>query len=160
MPSFALHVVTDKSTHCETFQLYRELAVYKDPSLFVEQVNLLSHDRDNGWRALMAENPLLTRISGTVKLMRLGPPRSFSNFGEISYLYELADKRFKIRRNQVLDSGVRIIPVRFCAEDEPYSDTLGFVLQSDLTLAQKRVDEGTRPPSVKPSSAEPLSVSE
>ena len=143
-PSYAIQVVTDgPNVGCEEIKLSKELRVYKDPTLFVGNLSLIYTDPTLGWEKLMEETPLLTRVGGMVHLMRLGQPREFKNFGAIAKLYELADARF---RSKTSEHHPLIVPVRICAEG--YSDSLGFVLKSDLDDAQKAFfEEGSMPPS-------------
>jgi hypothetical protein len=160
----AVQIVTDSSTVvCEEFQLYRELKVYKDPTLFLSNLNLIYTDPASGWESLMYENPLLTTVKGTIRLMRLGPPREFKNFGAIAKIYELAEPRLKPvdkaaerserdKRDQesrgLAATQTLIVPIKMCGTDS-YNDTLGFVLTSDLRQAQtdEHEDLGGLPPS-------------
>jgi hypothetical protein len=165
-PAFALEVINEGNGNCEEFLLHQGLPVYKDPTLFLSTLKDEYGDRLNK-TAISSESPLLTTVKGRVQLMRLGPAQPFKNFGFITRLYELADPRLKVRRDQasepVLAKGKKvapkandrsplIVPVLFCGSGDPYSDTLGFVLLSDLQEAQKTRTEakGTLPPSSFP----------
>ncbi|MFM8313051.1 MAG: hypothetical protein ACKOA8_02090 [Deltaproteobacteria bacterium] len=157
-PVVAVHVLSEfEHSLCEEVKLSSELRVYKDPSLFVGALGEMYNDPQQGWKSLMNETPVLTHLSGTVELMRLGVPAEFKNFGVISKLYELADSRFKVIQPQGIKkdpktkprTGPLVIPVKVCGSS--YGDSLGFVLLADFQRAQKQnIEEGTLPPSVYP----------
>lgn len=154
-----VQVITDGSkVVCQEVRLYRELRVYKDPTLFMTSLNALYLDPGLGWESLKREDPVLTTLEGTAFLMRLGAPREFRGFGSIARIYELVDSRFRPgRATASLESGTKgprppamIVPVKLCGNS--YNDTLGFVLESDLVRAQVEM-EGEHlpmPPSVFP----------
>lgn len=150
--SSAVQVVTEGSiVGCEEIRLNRELKVYKDPSLFVGNLSLIYTDPELGWEKLMEETPLLTSIAGTVHLVRLGPPRAFKNFGAVAKLYELAEPKFRVKKEDGTKVPVvhpMIVPIQICGQGEAYTDSLGFVLQTELEEAQRAVFEnGSMPPS-------------
>jgi len=125
----AIQIVTEKSkVECRRYFFLHELPIYKDPSLFVEKLNLIYLDPASGWDELMKENPLLTKLHGEVNLMIVGTPRKFENFGAISRLYELADPQFS--RSKKRNSSPEIVSVKACGGE--YNDTIGFVLLDDL----------------------------
>lgn len=129
---------------CQEMKFYKELKVYKDPSLFLGNLSEIYSDPSVGWERLMKENPLLTSIKGTVQVMKLGPEREFKNFGAIARIYELADPKFRTDHKTL---NPKIVPVKFCGGDA-YSDTMGFVLVNDLKNAQiEEVEPGVLPPS-------------
>ena len=145
--SQAVQIVTgDAPTACEEFQLLKELRVYKDPAVLLNNVSIMKVDAETAWDSMADESPVLTQLSGRVQLMRLGPPDAFQNFGAVARAYEAAIPRLKLRSN--VDKSAMIVPVRICGEHQAYSDSLGFVFLSELTDAQ--IDEGQRgrlPPS-------------
>lgn len=152
LPSFAesVDIVSDMDeVFCEEYLFHKELRVYKDPSLFMELLNDILDNPKLGWKRLLSENPLLTSLQGTTFLMRLGLPRPFKGFGEIAALYEMADPRFK---KEVAESPQKVpvpnvVPVRVCGLGSAYSETLGFVIESDLEDAQiEEKKNGRRPP--------------
>jgi hypothetical protein len=159
--AFSAQVISEKQrSTCEEFLLMRELKIYKDPTLFLPNLSLIySHPR-LGWESLMNESPLLTTLKGTVHFMILGEPQEFRNFGAISKVYELADSKFIPRPTATpvpptrkgahasLTQGPNIIPIKICGDS--YGDTLGFVLESDLKIAQTDERDGTvLPPSTR-----------
>ena len=116
------------SQECEQVTLHQNLQVYKDPSLF---------------RQNPEESPLLGTFIGQVSIQRLGEPVEFNNLIFFSSRHPIAEGD----SNSGVDN--RIIPVRMC--DSAYKDTLGFIVESDLTMAQKEVRKrGYLPPSVYP----------
>ncbi len=148
--------VLTEYTHvsCEEFALKRELPIYKDPSLFLPFVDLLEKDPKAGWEALSKESPLLTTVKGSQHFMRLGPARDFSNFGDIAKIYEVNDRRFIPRwvhfKNEPAKlKNSRIVPVKICGMGAAYTDTLGFILESDLETALKAeaAENAAMPPS-------------
>ncbi len=138
----AVEIVTEKPVvYCEEFHLSKPLNIYKDPDLFIRNLALIYSDPQLGWEMLMEENPLLTRVQGTVKLMRLADTRYFRNFGAVAKLYEAADPRFRMTEvptnpddpsGETTKVGPEIVPIQICGPGEPYSDFLGFVLTADL----------------------------
>ena len=146
---FSIQVVTDSpNVVCRELKLHREVRVYKDPTLFLSNLNLIYTDPAAGWDALMEESPVLTTLKGEVQLMQLGPPRDFRGFDAIAKLYELAEPRLEVRDAK---GPSRIIPVKICGHNQPYTDALGFVLEADVKLAQKEELEGRGlPPSTYP----------
>lgn len=157
-PASGVQVITDGSkVVCQEIRLYRELRVYKDPTLFMTTLNALYLDPALGWDSLKREDPILTTLENTAFLMRLGAPREFRGFGAIARIYELVDSRFRTGRRPASegDEGkprapAMIVPVKICGN--AYKDTLGFVLESDLTRAQVESDgdSAPMPPSVYP----------
>jgi hypothetical protein len=153
--SFAAQIVPEvPHVACEEFQLARELKIYKDPTLFLSNLNLIYTDPQAGWESLMVENPLLTSVKGTVRIMKLGNEREFKNFGAIAKIYELAEPKLKPKaktvNGQEIEKSTMIIPIKVCGgQNDPYADTLGFVLVSDLKNAQieEQVEGGSMPPS-------------
>lgn len=138
-------IVENSHAFCEEINLKRELKIYKDPSLFLPNLSLIYSNPRKGWKELLNENPLLTSLNGSVHLMRLGPPREFKNFGAIARLYELSEPRFKpkFKENEKQEREIKnqvIVPIKICGVSDPYSDSLGFVLVSDLNLAQTSED--------------------
>lgn len=127
-----------KQGRCETFDLVEELHVYKDPTLFLTTLNTMLIDPDRGWHQLMDESPLLTTVTGEVRMMRLGEPRRFKNFGPITRLYSVVEPRLRIRRPEKGAQTPWIVPITFCGERDPYHNTLGFVLVADLEQAQRK----------------------
>jgi hypothetical protein len=160
---FAAQIVTEaQHTHCEELQLFKDLKIYKDPTLFLPVLSQIYVDPANGWDLLMNESPLLTTLRGTIHVMRLGSPQEFKSFGGISRLYELADSQFvpkptpspepkkKLSPKDVeeLKRGPLIVPIKICSE--AYAETLGFVLETDLKTAQvDEREEATLPPSTR-----------
>ena len=151
--SFAIDVVTDgPKTACRVVELYKDLKVFKDPSLFLSAVSTLYSDPVRGWKELRQESPLLTIVKGQIELMEIGPTRNFRGFISIAALmqvYEHAEPKLK---TGATDASARIVPIRLCGGlNDPYADTLGFVLESDLEDAQKQSTRtGSLPPSVFP----------
>ena len=86
-------------------------------------------------------------------------PQEFQNFGVISRLYELADRKFIPRpspsplatggkKGDGKLRGPKVVPVKIC--NDAYSETLGFVLESDLKTAQNDDrEESLLPPSTR-----------
>ncbi len=146
--TFAVNLV-GSGGQCETFQALRELRVFKDPTLFLPNVQEIQQDPKLGWEKLLKESPLHNSFKGPVRLARVGPVTEFKNFGAIARLYELVEPRLRLVD---LDTGARlkvtrIIPVQVCDQG-----TLGFVLEEDLlraTLKEEFEGEGM-PPSVYP----------
>src|SRR5690348_13896830 len=88
----AVDVVNENpQSACRPVELFRELNVFKDPTLFMSDLGLIYVDPTLGWKQLMRENPLLTQLKGRVQLLQLGPAREFKNFGAIAKLYEAAE---------------------------------------------------------------------
>lgn len=155
----AVEVVTENSNvTCEEYHLSRELKIYKDPTLF--HSDLSPRDADD---PLVSDSLVLTTVTGTIQMMRLGPPREFAGFGPIVKLHELAKLRLRARRKKAEprltktspvpdDISPLTIPVKICGgPNDPYLDTLGFVLVSDLRDAQaEEFEPGTLPPSAYP----------
>ena len=135
----AIQVVSESThTSCTPFEFQRELRIYKDPSFFVPDLGL------------MYDSPILTTVKGSTHLMILGSSREFKNFGEVSKLYEIVDPQFRSENKEKKSAtGAVIIPIKICGQSEPYSDSLGFVLESDLKTAQTEdLGEGGKlPPS-------------
>lgn len=148
--AYAAQIVTDGShAACEEFRFVKELKLFKDPTLFLSNLSVIYQDPATGWESLMHENPLLTTLRGTVHLMKLGPELEFKNFGAIARIYELAEP--KLRMSESREKHAKIVPVKVCGSNEPYGDTLGFVLVSDLKSAQIEDQEGaSMPPSTLP----------
>ncbi len=166
----AIEVIAEAghSPSCEEFRISRELRIYKDPSLFMGSLSLIYQDPVVGWEKLMGENPLLTTLRGTAQLLRLGPPTEFKNFGFIAKLYESVEP--KLRLQEIIPraiemkhgpsvkikperakkySAAQIVPVMLCGDSDAYRNTMGFVLQSDLTASQLDANGGNiLPPSV------------
>lgn len=134
---------------CQELKLYKDLKVYKDPSLFLGNLSEIYTDPSVGWDRLLKENPLLTTIKGTVQVMKLGQEREFKNFGAIARIYEIADPKFKTAEGvggKKVQQSPKIIPVKICGD--AYGDTMGFVLVADLKNAQiEELDPGVLPPS-------------
>ncbi len=157
-PGFGFQIVTEgDKTACQEVRLFKELKIYKDPTLFLSVMSLIQQDPQAGWEALSRENPLLTTVKGTVQLAQLGPEREFKNFGAIARLYEVADPRFRLRRETGSDGRahlkkpIAIIPIMLCGENDPYKNTMGFVPVEDFKLAQvDELSKGEMPPSVYP----------
>jgi hypothetical protein len=150
---FSVQVLSEfENSKCEEFKLFRDLNVYKDPSLFIGNLGEMYNDPRQGWDGLMKETPILTTLQGTVYLMKLGGASEFRNFGMISKLYELADSRF-VAKKSIQKSGIPVrplvIPVKLCGFG--YGDSLGYVLFTDFekALIPDR-EEGSLPPSVYP----------
>lgn len=149
--SHAAHIVSEiPHVSCQEVKLYKELKIYKDPSLFLGNLSEIYADPSVGWEKLMKENPLLTTIKGTVNLMKLGPERDFKNFGAIARIYEVADPQFRHVGKEEAKGAVpkdpKIVPVKICAD--AYAETMGFVLVSDLKNAQmEEFDPSVLPPS-------------
>lgn len=152
---FGTQVISEQShVSCEEFSLKRELKVYKDPSLFLPNLSQLYTNPKLGWEELLKESPLLTTVKGSFHMMRLGPVREFSNFGGIERLYELSDPSFRPRLKEGKNHEWKVkkplmIPIKVCGMNDAYSDSLGFVLQSDLAQAQIAEDSenAAMPPS-------------
>lgn len=149
----AAHIVSENShLSCEELKIFKELRVYKDPSLFLGNLSEIYSDPSVGWERLMKENPLLTTIKGAVQVMRLGPEREFKNFGAIAKIYELADPQFKKKGEKSSNPSSnpmnpKIVPIKICGGDA-YGETMGFVLVSDLKKAQvEEFEPGVLPPS-------------
>ncbi len=141
--AMGVQIVTENpAVYCEELHLAKPINVYKDPTLFMGNLSLIYSDPQLGWERLMEENPLLTRVQGLVRIMKLGPPRYFRNFGGVAALYEAADPRFRIAplkpRNMPgltvspIATGPEIIPIKICGQGDAYTDSLGFVLTADL----------------------------
>ena len=73
-------VVGEHKPTCREIQLNSELRVYKDPSLFLSNAGMLATDPDAGIDSLMDENPLLTTVQRSVRLMVLGGRDAVSQF--------------------------------------------------------------------------------
>lgn len=152
---FSAQVITEHPyVSCEEFLLKREMKIYKDPSLFMPNLNMLYTDPKAGWAELLKENPLLTTVKGGQRLMRLGPAREFKNFGPVARIYEMNDPRFLPKYQQGKKSqreikNPMIVPVKICGAGDAYSDSLGFVLEADLKLAQvaEETENSVMPPS-------------
>jgi hypothetical protein len=153
LPAMAVQIVTENpNPACEELHLAKALKLYKDPTLFLSAVTTADTEPD-----AFGDSPLLTSLKGTVQLMRLGPPHEFRNFGAIAKVYELAEPKLRgvtARKNEkderVIASPL-IVPVKVCGDNQPYSDTLGFVLLSDLRDAQvEDYEPGSLPPSTYP----------
>lgn len=129
---------------CRDFQLYRPLTIYKEPSLFLSVLNRILIDPEQGMKELMKESPVLTSVSGVVKI-KLGRPETFKNFNAISRIYELADPRLHVDAD-FPDGSATIHMIQMCKGGE-----IGFVLQQDLEDAQKMVMDGKfrLPPSTR-----------
>jgi len=136
-------VTENQTTYCEEIHLSKLLNVYKDPTLFMGDLALITTDPQLGWERLMEENPLLTRLQGTVHLMRLGPPRYFRNFGSVARYYDAAEPHFRMSptaqtpavepQNPLVDASSQIVPIQICGgSSDAYSETLGFVVTADL----------------------------
>jgi len=169
-PAFGLEVAPDPRTSpvqlvtdspkvaCEQITLNRDLNIYKDPSLFLSIAGLLYADPERGREALWEETPLLTTVRGTFQFMRVPPMREFRGFGEIAMIYERIEPRLKPQAQDARDKkkkpGLNQAPliqlIKICGDEHAaYKDTLGFVLASDLSDAQKAPDseDGSLPPS-------------
>jgi hypothetical protein len=140
---------------CQKLDLYRELSVYKDPTLFLSDLQLITADPGRGWKQLLSENPLLTRLHGAVQLMQLGPARPFKSFGAISKVYRAADPRVDWGDDVSMGEEPKshpplVVPIEICGTDA-YNSTLGFVVESQLKDAQKYDPRSSAlPPSVYP----------
>jgi len=150
---FSAQVLSEfENSKCEEFKLFRDLKVYKDPSLFIGNLGEMYNDPKQGWDGLMKETPILTTLQGTVYLMKLGGASEFRNFGIISKLYELADSRFVAKKSgNKSKTPIRplVIPVKLCGFG--YEDSLGFVLFTDFEKALfPEREEGALPPSIYP----------
>lgn len=155
----AVEIITENpNVTCEEYHLSRELKIYKDPTLF--RSDLSPRDADD---PSLADSLVLTTVSGTIQLMRLGPPREFAGFGPIVKLHELAKLKLhggrkksepRLTKSSPVPDEISplIIPIKVCgAPNDPYLDTLGFVLVSDLRDAQlEEYEPGTLPPSTYP----------
>ncbi len=173
-PSHALlapiEIVTEQghSASCEEYQLYHDLRVYKDPSLFLGNMSMILKNPRLGWENLMRENPLMTTLQGSAQIIRLGPPREFKNFGLIARLYETVEPRLKLQEIESVESvpsrdgrrskqelkkkkaGALIVPVMICGDSDAYRNALGFVLESDFKAAQQdKLGVTSLPPSVR-----------
>lgn len=152
-PLWGVQIVTETPhVHCRTFHFHQDLSIYKDPTLFLPNLSLIYADPVRGWEALMEESPLLTKVKGDIVLMLLSDkPAEFKNFGAVARLYEMADPRFKFNKKES-SSPVKILPIKMCGEpNDPYRDTVGFVIEEDLKKAQVEILEtGKLPPSVYP----------
>lgn len=152
---FGTQVITEQNTvSCEELFLKRELKIYKDPSLFLPNLAMLYTNPKKGWDELLKESPLLTSVKGSFRLMRLGPSREFNHFGGIERLYELTDSNFRPRLHEMKNKEWKvknpmIIPIKVCGLNDSYTDTLGFILESDLALAQtaEENENAAMPPS-------------
>jgi len=139
---------------CEEIPLAGELPIYKDPFLFLPNLSLAMKDPDWQWENLSEEPPLLTTLTGRVRLIRLASPTPFKNFGVISRLYEIAEPRLKpknIRRNweekgQKNKVAPLIVPIQICGEGA-YGGTFGFVLLADLEAKPRKRSGFGLPPS-------------
>jgi hypothetical protein len=129
---------------CRDFPLYRELVVYKEPTIFLTNLNRILIDPEQGMQELMQESPVFTTLKGSVKL-KLGRPETFKNFSAISKLYELAEPRLEVDVESA-DGAATIHMVQNCKTGE-----LGFVLQQDLLDAQqpKQGGHSRLPPSTR-----------
>lgn len=145
--AFSAQIVSEiPHVACEEVKLYKELKVYKDPSLFLPELSHIYADPEHGWEDLLRENPLLTAVKGTIRIMRLGPEREFKNFGAIAKLYELSEPKLR-KKLRGKNKSQLIIPVKICGGDA-YVDSMGFVLAEELKSAQVEVYEpGVLPPS-------------
>ena len=138
-----VEIVTGRANApCRTHTFYRPVPVYRDPSLFLGSFAAYVADPSRGLSQLLRERPLLTKLSGKASLREVGEPRAFRSFPIIQQMYGDVDRRF------LSDEALRIVSVVLCGEGEPYRDTLGFVLESDLGKAEWP-EEGL-PPSIEP----------
>ena len=152
----AVEVIADQSASCRVFNFPQELKIYKDPSLFMSLLDEVGTSRSS-WEILMHESVLLTSVSGRVALELLGPPRDFNSFPLIAKLYEVVDPRLAVRPRylkQHESRQVKIIPIKFCGDQEAYENTLGFVVAEDLLEAQRVSSNSVKkrglPPSTYP----------
>lgn len=154
----ALEVVSELKTEKPTYgncvtwpPLFEEVPVYRDPSFFLPNLILLKSDPAYGWKALMRENPQMTSLSGKVQVTVLAEEREFKNFGDIAALYESVEPRLRMRP-QKSDRPTMILPIRICGPNNPYSESIGFVLVEDLERAKRPSGKGGGglPPSVAP----------
>ena len=146
VPSLGADLVVDDDAKeaplvCEEIPLRRELKVFKDPSLFLPAVALLFVDPAMGWKRLREEPPLLSTFAGSIELMRIGRPTEFKSFISIpavARMYEREEPKLVSPTAQKKNApSPKIVRVKFCGgPNDAYSDTLGFVLESDLKLAQ------------------------
>lgn len=128
---------------CRDFQFYRPVTVFKEPSLFVSNLNRILIDPEQGMKDLMKESAVLTSLSGIVKV-KLGRPETFKNFNAISKIYEVADPRLQVD-NEFPDGSAVIHMLQMCKTGE-----IGFVLQQDVEDAQRmRRGPQSLPPSTK-----------
>jgi len=147
LPAYAVEIVTENPhPACEELHLSKSLKLYKDPTLFVSQA--ARADEEPG---ALNDSPLLTTLTGTIQLMRLGPPQEFRHFGALAKVYELEEPRLRSKREKGgggLESSPLIVPIKVCGDAQPYTDTLGFVLLSDLRESQaEQYEPGMLPPS-------------
>lgn len=143
-PAFAVDIVNDDpNARCEYVELFEEVRVYRDPSLFLadlqEELTLRKH------RPRRIDDIVRTSLNGKVAIIKIGKPYPFKNFSALSRLYEKADPRLKSRAG-AKPSLVQDIQV--CSEGAENS-AVGFVVKEDFEQAKiYRHKEATLPPSV------------
>lgn len=145
-----VQVVTDGAKPIrKEVQLRQDLPVYRDPSLFLPNLDLIDSDPLQGWDTLLDEPPLLTTLTGAVCLELLAKPAPFKNFHHLVKLYGIeSTSKASVETESPLEPEKRsplMIPVKLC--DDTYSDTLGFVFESDLVRAETQSSDGSLPPS-------------
>lgn len=127
---------------CRSPYFYQPLAIYRDPSLFLGSFAAYVADPRRGLDELLRERPLLTRLSGSVALRELPGEHVFRSFPVIQQMYGDVDRRF------LAAEAPKIVFVVLCGDNNPYRDTLGFVLKADLEAAERPA--GGFPPSIEP----------
>lgn len=133
-PKPSLEVVSPHPGECVFYKFKEETSIYKDPSLFFKRLSPSGEGSD--WNRLAEESPLLTTVKGKVALQVLDKPRRFRNFGSITQLYRLADPRLRFG-SRTRASHPMVVPVQFCG-DSAYRESLGFLLEEDLTAGLPR----------------------
>jgi hypothetical protein len=147
----AVQIETSGSNpYCEELSVMQPLRVFRDPALFLSNLNMLSTDPENGWEAMQEESPLLTTLgTGRARFMRLGPAAPFRNFRAIARFYEPIEPALKAYRLARQEQNPYIVPIKICGGDS-YNDTLGFVFLSDLKMAETNpFDPEGLPPSTR-----------
>lgn len=142
---------------CQHFEFFRPLTVFKDPTLFMSDLGLLTSNPGQGWKTMKQESPILTELKGDTRLVQLGPAREFKNFGAIARLYEAAEPRLKLaspkrdaKGKLIKNAAALVIPIQVCGSSA-YNSTLGFVMEEDFKKAQQYDNRSaTLPPSVYP----------
>lgn len=156
---YSIEIISkNKRTYCEEINLNKDLILYKDPELFLSNLSVMMHvDPELSVEELTgSDGPVLTTFRGKIQLMRLEPPREFRNFfltilqPKFRKTPQLAKKG--VGENLRTDEVTKIIPVKICGGmSDPYRDSVGFIVESDLASATAEdYEAGTLPPSIYP----------